>query len=339
MVLAIRPAVHALQARGLDPSALVAKRGLTIAVVEEAEARIPYDDVTGLWNDAADLAGDEVFGAATGAKRRTGDLDFYDYLFCTSDTLGEGYRRVCQFVRVLYDQSELRFDRSGGRATLSRLRPPSTPASRHYEEFLFAYLFASGCHAVGKPWTPSRVCFRHPPPSVTAERALQPIFHRAVEFGDPDELSFASTLADEKQATADSHLNAIMTRYAQLQQDRLVVAEDDFIARVKHQAAEELKHGELDVAGLARRLRMSPRSLQRRLQSVGSSPTRIVDDVRLDLARHYLTGSRISLAEIAYLLGYSDDTAFHRAFKRLTGETPAAYRARTRDARARASDS
>ena len=71
---------------------------------------------------------------------------------------------------------------------------------------------------------------------------------------------------------------------------------------------------------------MSPRSLQRRLQQEGSSLSAVLDRLRADLAVRYLGETRESIGEVAFRLGFSDPTTFHRAFRRWTGQTPAEYR-------------
>jgi AraC-like DNA-binding protein len=71
---------------------------------------------------------------------------------------------------------------------------------------------------------------------------------------------------------------------------------------------------------------MSPRSLQRRLQSEGTSFAQVLVDLRRDLALRYLRDERIAIGEVGFLLGFLDVAAFHRAFKRWTGSTPAQYR-------------
>ncbi|MBK6533536.1 MAG: helix-turn-helix transcriptional regulator [Deltaproteobacteria bacterium] len=77
---------------------------------------------------------------------------------------------------------------------------------------------------------------------------------------------------------------------------------------------------------VAAQLRMSERSLQRRLADEGESFDAIVDALRRDLALRYLADPKIAVAEVAYLLGYSEPSPFHRAFKRWTGRTPAEAR-------------
>ena len=81
-------------------------------------------------------------------------------------------------------------------------------------------------------------------------------------------------------------------------------------------------------AVLARRLGMSECTLQRRLRSEGTSFAGLLDELRLDLARQYLGDNRLAIYEVAYLLGYSEPSAFNRAFRRWTGQTPREYRQR-----------
>jgi AraC-like DNA-binding protein len=71
---------------------------------------------------------------------------------------------------------------------------------------------------------------------------------------------------------------------------------------------------------------MSRRTIQRHLAQRGTSYARMVDDVRRELALRYLAERHIGLGEVAYLLGFSEGSAFHRAFRRWTGKTPRQYR-------------
>jgi AraC-like DNA-binding protein len=79
---------------------------------------------------------------------------------------------------------------------------------------------------------------------------------------------------------------------------------------------------------VARKLHMSARTLQRRLQDDGLSFQDLVAEVRRDLSARYLEEADMSLAEVAFLIGFSEVSTFHRAFKQWTGLTPAEYRRR-----------
>jgi AraC-like DNA-binding protein len=74
-------------------------------------------------------------------------------------------------------------------------------------------------------------------------------------------------------------------------------------------------------------MRRNADTLQRRLPQAGTSFEGLCDDARREAAQTYLADATLSIAEVTYLLGYSEPTAFHRAFKRWHGTTPQAFRA------------
>jgi AraC-like DNA-binding protein len=90
---------------------------------------------------------------------------------------------------------------------------------------------------------------------------------------------------------------------------------------------EELAQGRAEARNVARKLNLSVRTLGRRLGQEGTTYKLLLDEVRKELAYSHLSGLERSRPEVASLLGFSDVTAFHRAFKRWTGQTPGNYRA------------
>jgi AraC-like DNA-binding protein len=99
---------------------------------------------------------------------------------------------------------------------------------------------------------------------------------------------------------------------------------------VRRALMSRLARGESDIELVARDLAMSSRTLQRRLASAGLSYQDLLDSVRRDTAERSIADSALSIGEVAYLVGYSEPAAFHRAFKRWTGVTPQAFRQRLR---------
>ena len=103
-----------------------------------------------------------------------------------------------------------------------------------------------------------------------------------------------------------------------------------FADRAREALSEELQAGNVTAHGLAARLKVSVRTLHRNLAAERTSYRRVLDQLRLDIAERHLTDDRMSVAEVAFLVGFSELSAFHRAFKRWTGCTPAAFRAEAR---------
>jgi AraC-like DNA-binding protein len=103
---------------------------------------------------------------------------------------------------------------------------------------------------------------------------------------------------------------------------------DDVVARAERWILENVHTGDVGVARLARGLAMSERTLARRLAEDGLTPAGLVEELRQQLAHRYLAERAFSLGRITYLLGYSDLSAFTRAFRRWTGSTPSRWRAK-----------
>lgn len=98
------------------------------------------------------------------------------------------------------------------------------------------------------------------------------------------------------------------------------------VAEVRRTVAEFIKDGKPELKRVAGALKLGPRTLQRRLQKCGVDFKELANEVRCQLAMSYLTDDKKTLTEIALLLGYSEVSAFNRAFKRWTNKTPLAYR-------------
>jgi AraC-like DNA-binding protein len=97
-------------------------------------------------------------------------------------------------------------------------------------------------------------------------------------------------------------------------------------AQTKSEIARALSEGLPKMAEIARRMGLSARSFHRRLSEQGLSFQTLTEETRREIAINMLREDRYALSEIAFLTGYSEQSAFNRAFKRWMGVTPAAYR-------------
>ena len=114
------------------------------------------------------------------------------------------------------------------------------------------------------------------------------------------------------------------------QQLHALPRDEGWLAQARALIARRLQRPPVEIDGVAAQLALSTRSLQRRLQGEGLSFSELVEQVRRELAEQHLADRTLDLADIALLLGYSEQSAFQRAFKRWTGLTPAQWRARRR---------
>lgn len=98
--------------------------------------------------------------------------------------------------------------------------------------------------------------------------------------------------------------------------------------KVKEQIIEALKREEPSLPLIARQIAMSPRSIQMKLKEEGVTFRQLLDEVRMNIAVSHLSENAISTADLSFLLGFSEPSAFHRTFKKWTGITPSAFRKR-----------
>jgi AraC-like DNA-binding protein len=146
-----------------------------------------------------------------------------------------------------------------------------------------------------------------------------------IKFGsDGDGIMLAADVVDEALPTANRQLagtldDILATQLAALDKDNIP-------ARCKSRLIEQLSSGEISVDGMAKQLHMSRRTLQRKLSEAETTYEKLVDDTRRDLALRYMDEGAKSVSEVTFLLGFSGQSAFTRAFKRWTGASPTAYR-------------
>ena len=175
----------------------------------------------------------------------------------------------------------------------------------------------------GNGFSALRVAFRHPAPADASPYAA--LFGCPVTFGaDGNRLLIGSAEADHPLPTGNRDLAAAHDRILVEQLARL--DKSNVVARFRASLLERMTLGEFSEEHIARDLHMSQRSLQRRLAEADASYQSLLDDTRRDMALRYIQDPRKTANEIAFLLGYSQQSAFTRAFRRWTGMSPSEYR-------------
>ena len=132
-----------------------------------------------------------------------------------------------------------------------------------------------------------------------------------------------------KLPTAIPELADIHDRIAGQALQKFVTADTTY--RARQAIAKHLQDGSPLRSTIAAELKMSDHTFQRRLSAEGTSFTELIEDTRRELTQQHLADPRMTLADIAYLLGYADQSTFFRASQRWFGESPGEYRARVRE--------
>lgn len=320
-------------ARGVDAQTLLAAASLSPEQLLDLDARLPPATADRLWHHAARLSGDELLGVHVAEGFSPAELGGLGYAVRSSATVGESYRRVARYLGLLVAVGGLSLQEEGPLTRIQRSMPRDEPRPcRHAQECLLMSLLLIGRRGTGDAFLPRRVRFAHPAP--LAARELLAAFGGPIDFDQPvDELVLETRQLALPLRESEPGLAAVLDRHLD-EQARVLPAGVTRLDRVRSVLLAELRGGEPNVADVARRLSMSSRSLQRYLQQEGTTLQEVLRQLREDLARRHLAEQRESIAEIAFVLGFSDVSTFHRAFKRWTGQTPLAYRAQSRRATA-----
>ena len=325
-----RALLNACGRLGVDVDALLRASGLSRRTLEDPDARLNNRDVRLLWTKAHELSGDPVLSLHAAEACPLGAYKVIDYIAGSASTVGEAFRWGARYARLINTAVTFAIDDSGDPVRLEVVADDGEASlSREYTEFVLTAAFLHVRGATGVPFSAQRATFTHRrPPDV---REHERIFGGAVQFEAPATcLFFERSVWERPTRGANPGVFRLLLEHADLLIARLP-QRPDLVERARRAIARQLRAEGASLASVAHELGMGERTLQRRLCEVGCSFNDLVDEVRQVLVRLYLDQPDIGIAEIACLLGFADQSAFSRAFKRWTGSTPAEAR-RTRGA-------
>lgn len=324
-IRAVRPPLAGLAARGIDTAAALATAGIDPAALDDPEARVPHAAAVRLWRFAEITTGDPDFGLAVGRGIPPGGLGVPEYACRKSPDLRAGLGRIQRYMRLNHDVARVELRDAPRGLHLEHVLPPGRALPRGAVDFVMAATIHMLRDATGRPLAPVEVWVDYPrPESVTA---LEAFYAAPIRFASGRRgCLFSAADAAAPMIGAEPALCGILDAHARLLLDALPRSES-LADRVRALVTEELRGGNPTADHVAGRLGMSARTLQRHLADEGTSHRIILGELRQKLATRYLRDPRLALGEVAFLLGFSEPSAFHRAFKRWSGETPAAFRA------------
>ncbi len=326
----LRPLAAALVASPRSLEAFYAATDLTPEMLGDADARVSPAQFCVAWAEAFSACErrSEPFDHDLRRDAARGYFGIVEYVCRSAPTLGAALSQWCRYLRILDDAVEVALvDAGPDRRALRVVIESEAPAPASHE--LGFVLVASRAKTLveGDPGI-VEVGFAHSIPAAHRAR-LEQAFGVPVRAGAAEtELVFRASALERALVTADPNLLAILVTTADAQASK--PSPEALVAdQVRRALGTALKHADTDVDAIARRLGMTARSLQRRLKDDGVSFQTLRDETRQKLAEGYLKEG-LTFAEISFLLGFSEPSAFFRAFKRWTGRTPVAERERLR---------
>jgi len=321
--------IEHLQRQGLAPEALLAHAQLGPEVLGQRDQRVAASAYLTLLGEGVRLTGDQCLGLHLGESVRPGYYGVLGYLIMSCATLADALHRQARYASLVGNLGLVVLDDEPARPGCEALvahswQPLLAQQQRQLSEETLAGWVSFGRWISGLDVAPTEVRFQHSAPADTSEHAR--IFRCPVLFDQPDNaLIFPKRLLAVPLNQADAQVRGMLDAYA----DRLLAElnrGNSVLDRARLELARQLPEQGPDLEAIAVALALSPRTLQRRLREARLSFSQLVDETRQQLVLHYLRDPALELAEIAFLVGFSEPGSLARAFRRWTGASPGEYR-------------
>ena len=286
--------------------------------------RYPDENLLALWRLALARTHDECIGIKVAVHIHPTTLHALGFAWLSSSTLLDALQRLVRFYRIVTDMERLELVEAPNRYCL-RLVPVDRSvevAPQDYDTFFAALLIM--CQAIcGENYRPALMNMQRSAPACLNE--MRAFFNLPLQFDQQrNEIWFDKATINDLLPSG----NALLAR----ENDQIIMRfisnldKEDIVMQVKSRLIDSLSSGNVSERSVANLMHMSTRTLQRRLTDVNTSFKEIVDEMRRQLAIEYVRDDKTSMTEITFLLGYSEQANFTRAFRRWTGQSPSEFR-------------
>ena len=325
----VAAALQSVRGRALDADQLLANVGLSPSLLQVPQARVSAKHYGALWRTIALALDDEFFGQDS-RRMKAGSFAMLCHSVLGCKTLRQALDRSLRFFALILDDIAGKAERDAGEARIVLHECVAGAGQRVFaHELLLTLLYGVSCWLVGRRIPILRTEFSYAEPAHSAEYRL--MYCADLRFRRPHTLiAFEASYLDLPVVQNERSLKeflrtapeSILLKYKN---------GSSLNARVRRRLRQFLPGEVPDFEGLADELNMTPATMRRRLHEEGESYQSIKDQLRRDLAISYLSHSSRSVMDIALELGFSERSAFHRAFRKWTGASPGEFRRTLQD--------
>lgn len=320
--VAARAVLDACGQLDLDPDAILLASGLSREQVYDPDTRIPADLADAVWRHAFAQAKNPDLALLAAEALPFGAYKVIDFVVANAPTIGEGLLRVARYFPLIDPRAQITVVE--GDPAVFAMSTDGRDVPGPAQQYTFAAVLGRSRAAAGVPWLASvDFTFDAPDDLSTYHR----LFGKACRFGQPTaRLLIPRSVWNARVEGANEALFSVLDDHAQRLLVELPESEPPFTDLLRRHMREQLCAGDLNIASIAKSMAVSERTLQRRLEDLELSYSKVLSEVRHEVSETYLQEPNVSIAEVAWLLGFSDQSSFSRAFKRWTGRTPGAWK-------------
>lgn len=313
-----------LNAIGVESTKVLRRAHLSQELLHETRFLLTTEEAFALGEAIAEVSGNPAIGLKLGTVTRTQHFNPSGIAALCSETLGEAMAQIGRYKQLTCPEELVQHKAEGEWTLRFRYLMADHPEPPVLIQAGFAYLLSIARHGTDdKSFSPLRLELMDANAPV---KQIKQLFGCNVIAG---ALQNLMVLREADSALPFVTRNAELFEMLAPQLDQELNERrntESFVDRVRLAIQEKLTGKRPSMEDIADVLRLSPRTLQRRLQDDGYSYQRVLEEARRHLARHYLAHSNLDLNDAAFLLGYNDAGSFVRAFRAWEGVPPARWR-------------
>jgi len=318
-------AAQAIDSYGLDSVQIFKQVGVNLADIKKPNVRLPTSAMVRVWQLAIELSEDPYIALRVAKFFSPTAFSALGMALATSENIYDALQRASRYSRIISDSSCTSFIENDQEVIFKVELKYANQSQAYYPgvEAIFTSLFNLLRAMAGGDFNAKAVYFKHAfmgdikpfedffgCPVYFSSLNNQIVFNKQQLFG--EQLFSNSVLT----STLDEWIEDYLSKFNQIL----------ISTQVKEYLLKHLAHGKIDLPSISRSLALSSRMLQRKLKEEGTCYSELLDECRQKMALKMIGHNKLPLAEVSYILGFSDQSNFSRAFKRWTGTSPNMFR-------------
>lgn len=310
---------------GVEEGVLISHAGIDSEVFSRDNERIPAEKLSQIFQFAMQESGDPYLALHIGESVPYQSLGVLGYLLINAGTVGEMLEKFNRYQKLIGERLKFHFEDDGNQYKIALYIQgnPMIPVPRFHAEVHLAAIINIINQIAGQTLQPDRAVFWHAKPD--GVEGYKKLFGNTLFFEAGESAIYLSKSGLEIPLAFS---NPPMLKYFEAQANTILkdMEEKSAYSDVKQVILQSLGEEQVDIGFVAQRLGMSIRVLQKRLKEEKRTFREALSEVRIQLATHYIQNTEMDMGSIALFLGYSEASAFLRAYKKQTGKRPGEIR-------------